>query len=374
MENLMKKILFVLPSLAGGGAERIASTVITKLHQEGVILTLILFNKCGVYFDLIPKEIEIIDLRKRNAFSIFFLIFKLYKIIRRRNPDVVVSFTQYSNIVTSFAFLFSKNRSRLVISERTNSGGYLTHQKYSYIKYLLMKIAYSNADNIIVISKGIKKTLNKDFNIPMDKITVIYNPIDLDNIVAMSLEEPVGSNNVFEEAQIVIGVGRLTKQKNFSLLIRSFAIVKSKMPGIKLVILGQGELLAKLVLLVEELELDGCVHFPGFIKNPFSWVARSSVFVLSSDWEGFGNVITESMACRTPVVATDCPSGPAEIIQDDTLGIVVPMNNEQAMAAAIFKLLNDKTYVDMVTENAFNKLKRYELSATVNRYWAEITG
>jgi glycosyltransferase involved in cell wall biosynthesis len=153
------------------------------------------------------------------------------------------------------------------------------------------------------------------------------------------------------EPPVILGVGRLTVQKDFPTLIRAFARVRQKRNA-RLLILGEGELRSELNALVAELGLQADVALPGFVENPFVFMRHASLFVLSSAWEGFGNVLVEAMACGMPVVSTDCPSGPAEILQNGKWGRLVPVGDVQALSEALLATLEESTHPDVAARAA----------------------
>ena len=340
--NERKKILFVMISLGGGGAERVSLNILKYINREKFIPSLVLFEKKGVYLDQIPEDVAVYDLKKRSRFDFFKLIFRLaYRIYPKVKPDIVVSFLSYANFISIFSRVFSFSiKPSIVVSEHSSTSISLRLNRLKRINMLLLKNIYPLTDKIIVVSKGIKKDLIQNFNISDKKIKLIYNAINLPEIEKLS-KESVTTELFNDDIPIVIACGRLTYEKNFPLLLNSFSKVLKK-HNAKLLILGEGEEKGKLVKLSCILEIDDKVFFLGFQKNPFKYMAKSDVFVLSSIYEGFGNVIVEAMACGIPVISTDCPSGPGEIITDGVNGFLVPVGDILAMSDVILKLLKDE--------------------------------
>jgi glycosyltransferase involved in cell wall biosynthesis len=198
----------------------------------------------------------------------------------------------------------------------------------------------------------------------MEKIKVIYNPVITPELFARA-EEPL-DHPWFRpgEPPVVLGVGRLTQAKDFPTLIRAFALVRKERPA-RLMILGEGEERPKLEALVRELRLEEDVALPGFVDNPYKYMKRAAVFVLSSRWEGFGIVLVEAMALGTPVVATDCPSGPAEILENGKWGRLVPPGDPEALAKAILDTLEGGVSRVKATTNV---QKRFSMIAIVEQY------
>jgi len=198
----------------------------------------------------------------------------------------------------------------------------------------------------VAVSRGVADDLARLTGLPREKIQVIYNPVVTPELFVKA-EEPLGHPwFAAGEPPVILGVGRLHEAKDFQTLIRAFALVRKKRVA-RLVILGEGEERPKLEALVRELGLEEEVALPGFVDNPFKYMKRAGVFVLSSQWEGFGNVLVEAMACGTPVVSTACPSGPEEILENGRWGRLVSVGDVDALAEAIILTLDDKNHPDV---------------------------
>jgi glycosyltransferase involved in cell wall biosynthesis len=178
------------------------------------------------------------------------------------------------------------------------------------------------------------------FGIEPERVHVVYNPVVTDDIFDLARESVAHPWLAAKELPVILGVGRLEAQKDFTTLIHAFAIVRRERPC-RLLILGEGNERPLLEATVHEVGLSTDVQLLGFVENPYAVMARSDVFVLSSRWEGFGNVLVEAMATGCSLVATDCPSGPREILQDGRLGPLVPPGDPAAMAAAILHSLQN---------------------------------
>lgn len=200
--------------------------------------------------------------------------------------------------------------------------------------------AYRRADAVVGISHAVSRDITY-LTGRMDVVT-IHNPIDIETVQEKA-REPVVHPWFDDAIPVVIGVGRLVPTKDFATLIKAFAELRQKREA-RLVILGEGPERPALQQLVKDLNLEESVWLPGFMTNPFRYVARSSIFVLSSRWEGFGNVLVEALACGTPVISTDCPGGPSEILEGGKWGHLVPVGDHEALAKAMLDTLNDEVY------------------------------
>ena len=357
----MKKVTLYIPSMSGGGAERVMLALANGLAEKDIQVDLLLNRVDGPYLKDASTKVNIVNLNTSRVLS---SIVPLSKYLRREKPDAILSAMNYVNIITVMAQIISGSNTKVVLSEHGN----LTESKknLSHIKGLaitsLMKWAYRKPHAIIAVSDGVADALSNELKISRNKITTIYNPIFSEDIVKRSKElisHPwVGKNAL----PLVIGVGRLTPQKDFSTLIHAFKQVLAK-KQCNLIILGEGELRPELENLIKTLGLQDNVQLPGFVDNPYAWMSESDLFVLSSVHEGFGNVIVEAMACGTPVVSTDCPSGPNEILEDGKWGDLVPPGNAKLLSQSIIKSLSTPNQKDIKSRAAF-----FSIDRAVNQY------
>ena len=199
-------------------------------------------------------------------------------------------------------------------------------------------IVYPWADHIIAVSRGVAREVQRLTGLPDDRVTTIYNPV-VGPCIARLAAEPVDHTWVADaHVPLILAVGRLTVQKDYPTLIRAFARVRA-VRAAHLVILGEGRQRHKLEKLVQEFSLEADVALPGHVDNPFAWMSKAAVLVLPSAWEGLPCVLIEALACGCPVVSTDCPSGPREILEDGAIGPLVPVHDDRALAAAILMVL-----------------------------------
>jgi glycosyltransferase involved in cell wall biosynthesis len=223
----------------------------------------------------------------------------------------------------------------------SNSTEEFRQDKFSWLRRFLTRFLYPQADLIHCVSQGVKADLVHNFSLSPDKITVICNPVDLEKITGMAKEE-VNHAWFQEDVPIIIACGRLTAAKNYPLMLRALNRVNESTPA-RLIILGEGEERGYLEDYAGKIGASEYVDFLGFQANPFKYMARSTVLVLSSSWEGFGRVIVEAMACELPVVSTRCPCGPEEIITPGVNGLLVPVNQEIELAEAILGAIRNES-------------------------------
>jgi glycosyltransferase involved in cell wall biosynthesis len=331
-EKKNKKVSLFIPSLRGGGAEKMFINLANEFVERGIDVDLVLAQKEGPYLKDVSDKVDIVDLKSRR---VLFSLFPLIKYLRKEKPSVVLSTLNHANIIILIAKIFSFSKAKIII----RIPNYFSISAENKIK-ILAKIFYKRADKIIAISKGIKGDLISTLKIKENKIKVIYNPIFKKNIIQKSKEKNVHSWLKEKNIPIILGVGRLTEQKDFSTLIRAFYKLRKKRE-VKLIILGEGEKRKELEKLIKELKLENDVSMPGFVNNPYSYMKKADVFVLSSGWEGFGNVIVEAMTCGTSIVSTNCLSGPSEILSNGKYGKLVPVGNINKLTEAIEETLDN---------------------------------
>lgn len=365
-----QKIIFHTGSLAGGGAQRVIVTLLRELDRTRFEGYLVLRKREGVYFDLVPPDIPIIafpsgTLSRRKNIS------QLGKIISELQPDLVISFLDGANVLALETKLLKRVRCSFIISQRNNLSISL-QRNYPYstwrrwLKRQQFTWLYRKADHIISLSQGVKTDLVNNFKLPDRMITPIHNPIDL-ALVEERSQAQVNYPWNRDEQHIILGVGRLIEQKGFSDLIKAFAKIQTSRPC-KLVILGEGVLRGQLESLVASFNLQEHVYMPGFVDNPWAYMRDADLFVLSSHWEGLGNVIIEAMACGTPVIATDCDFGPGEIIQHGENGVLVPVRDMERLAEAMSNLLNDPPESGRLAQASRRRARDFESSKICREY------
>lgn len=367
-----KKICFLINSMAGGGAEKVLSILLENLSQINRDFLLIVLEDKFSYE--IPQDIEVIKFSSNmdNGFKKFFGIFlgtiKLRKIVKKHNIDIVMSFLERSNYINILTkALFSTHK--VYINERCNPSEYYADKSLrSFFNLFLIRKLYKKADLIIVNSFGIMDALIKNFSLKKEQIKVIYNPIDINKVQCLS-QVPLNKNyqEIFSSI-VIITVGRLIKEKGHKHLIKAFKQVKRSVKQAKLLILGKGEMEKDLKDLVKSLGLENDVLFLGWQKNPFQFLKRANVFVLSSLTEGLPNALIEAMTCGLPVVSTDCPSGPNEILENGKNGILVPVSDEKTLAEAILKLLNNSDLRDKFSNLGEKRSKDFSAHNIILKY------
>ena len=346
----MKKICLLLPNLSGGGAQRVLTNLANNFVNHNVSVDLVLVNNKGPYLKSIDKRVNIINL---NRGRVLFSIFSLVRYFRVKQPDAVLVTIHHMSIIAIIARMISMVDFRLIVRQpnylsKTVPQNFLTRYYLIMVRYM-----FNKSDGVIGISQGVSDDLM--FN-GIKNVRTIYNPLDYRQINNM-----VYDNNLKVVHPLIIGVGRLEKQKNFSLLIKAFSIIAKNIDA-QLLILGEGSLRDELEKEVLYLKISSRVNFLGFVDNPYLYMRSADVFVLSSLWEGFGNVIVESLACGTQVVSTDCPSGPSEILDGGKYGRLAESGNPKDLAEKIVDSINNpmdkKILIKRSKDFSINKISK----------------
>lgn len=349
-------ITIYLPSLRGGGAERVMVTLANAFAERGYRVDLVLASATGPYLTEVSLAVNVVDLGRSRVIT---SLPGLVRYLRKRKPAALLSAMGHANLVALLAKKISGGNTQVVVSERTDSSAEANQNKG--LRFLLIRslnrYLYRSADAIHAVSRGVAVASAKELGLPLERFQVVYNLVVTQQILEMSCTNIDLPWLINDGRKLIVAAGRLTKQKDFATLIRAFALVQSK-TNARLVIMGEGELRSDLEQLVAENSLQQAVLLPGFMENPFAVMKQADLFVLSSAWEGLPNVLIQAMACGTPVVSTDCPSGPAEILENGKWGRLVPVGDAEELAQAMLKTLTDKTHPDVASRAAYFSLDR----------------
>ena len=333
-----RPIAFFLPSLRGGGAERVMVNLAQGMAERGLPVDIVLAAAEGTFLGQLPPAIRVVDLK---APRVLWSLGPLTGYLRRERPRVLVSSMSHANVVALWAARLA-GRTTPVVATVHNTMSQSTPQQgrvASGIWPYLLRTFYPWAACVVAVSRGAADDFARTSGFPRGRVEVVYNPVITPGMVALSRQAPDHPWFAPGEPPVVLGVGRLTRQKDFPTLIRAFAEVRRRRPA-RLIILGEGEDRPALVALAKELGVSDDLALPGFEENALAYMARSGVFALSSAWEGLPTVLIEALASGTRVVSTDCPSGPREILQDGRLGALVPVGDAPALAGAIMGALD----------------------------------
>ncbi|MSU54323.1 MAG: glycosyltransferase [Candidatus Staskawiczbacteria bacterium] len=364
---MKKKVVFFIPTLEAGGAERNAINLLSGISQEKYELILLVCQKRGQFLGSVPSAVPIFELGSLNSFTVFW---RVAVFLRHQKPDLFISNLARFNVINLLAKTIFSSKLRMVVVEHTQvsllpiTAKSLSHRIFArFIFPVLASVLYRGASAVVAVSAGVAKDLTPVLKKQID-VRVIYNPVVSKDIFALSSEEVRYPWFADKKIPIILSVGRLVKAKNHGLLLKAVASVLKK-KDVNLVILGEGNERKDLENLALALGIQNNVSLIGFKDNPFAYMAKADVFVNSSIREGFGNSIVEAMALGLPVISTDC-SGPAEIIGDS--GIIVPQENVSALADAIIKVLEDDISRKSILVKAKQRSNNFLIETSVKNY------
>lgn len=367
---MRRKVLFVINSLAGGGAEHVMATLLggSGAQARDADIVVVLLDRDEEAYAL-PGFVRVI--RLDCGHSLVRSLRALVRVVRAERPDVALSFLTRANVCTAAAMTLIGRP--FVLSERVNTTAHLGQGRAAALSKALVRLSYPRARRIVAVSGGVGDTLVADFGVRRERIVVAANPIDTDAIEARAAEPPA----VPIDGPYAVAMGRLVPNKNFALAIEAFA--RSGVDG-KLVILGQGPERAALAALGDRLGLGERLVMPGFAANPYAVIARAWVMLLSSNAEGFPNALVEALATGVPVIATDCQSGPAEVLDvaipadgdhaEGRGGVLVPVNDVAAMAGAIARM--DAGAQARLSAAGRVRVRDFSVARAVETYWRVI--
>ncbi len=340
----------------------------TALADQGHRVDLVMGRKEGHFLNEIPDKVNVINLQVRSAHQLLPVVLKMPRLVgtlaasllrptapwilgavpnlaaylNHQRPAALLSALSYPNVAAVLARRLSHASTRIVISVHNHLSTATAQTGKAADKNFpqLARCLYPEADRIVAVSDGVADDLAQTIGLPRTRITTIYNPVFRPDILTLA-QAPLEHNWFTPGAPpVILSIGKLKPQKDFGCLIRAFARVRAVRPA-RLLILGEGVQRDALLSLASQLGIAHHIALPGFVANPFAYLGRAALFVLSSAWEGLSNVIIEALACGCPVVSTDCPSGPAELLQQGVYGSLVPVGDDMALAQAILATLDN---------------------------------
>jgi len=357
-----ERLALLLPTLGGGGAERIMVTLANELARRGFAVDLVVFTAEGPFRSAVRDPVRLVDLGTKRARA---SLLPLVRYLRANRPKGLIASQGHANTLAVAARMLAGVPTTIVLREE-NTFSVSTADASGVagrLGPLLIRWAYHRADRVIAVSNGAARDLKTSVGLPDDAVEVIANPVAAEEIARQAAEPLDHPWFAPGEPPVILGVGRLRPAKDFENLLRAFARVRERIPA-RLLILGEGAERAALERVARELGVSDHVQMPGFVGNPFQYMRRAGVFVLSSRWEGLPGALIEAMACGCPVVSTDCPSGPMEILEGGRYGPLVPMGDDARLAEAILRMLDDPTPTETLTAS----VRRYSVEEITDRY------
>lgn len=339
-----RKLAIFLPNLDGGGAERTMLNLAEGLSTRGYKVDLVLAQADGSYFKGVSPSLRLVDLgqgRLAKKFKTVRRLPALVRYLRKEKPDVLLSALTEANVVALCARFIARCPERVVVNEQNTLSQKVGEESTGMQKWypLLARLTYRYADHVIGVSQGVVDDLIENIGIKDANSIVIYNP----GITPKVRENAKATldHTWFKVGQppVILSVGRLHMQKDFGTLLQAFKLVREKQDA-RLLILGDGDERQSLENQIQALGLEDDVSLPGFVDNPHAYMANAAVYALSSRWEGLPTVLVEALYCGATLVATDCPSGPKEILQNGRFGCLVKMQDPESLASGILKALD----------------------------------
>lgn len=381
------RVLLLLPSLHGGGAERMALHLLQHFDRETFDVRMGLLRRSGEYLDQadpslidsskIGEQFLDFDQGDSEAYRLPSLVaggvlapVNVVAMMRRFRPHVIVSFRKGMSVICMLATqLYGRRNVKWIAREGNNTLAVVDNELKSTASRRavaeLTRRCYLSADCLLTISHEMGEGLKRDLRLPDDSshVRTVHNAVDIDT-VRRKASEPV---ELVTKRPYFVAVGRLERQKGFDALLRAYAACRSRDTR-DLVILGEGGARAELEGLIQSLGLSSSVHLAGFASNPWAHMARADAFVLSSRWEGFAMVVAESLALGLPSVVTDCDFGPKEIIRNGESGLVIPTDDIDAMASAMDRVIEDKLLRERFRKNGLARSEDFRVERIVRKY------
>ena len=363
-----RSVFIYLPSLAGGGVERLSLHLAPVFMAAGYDVTFVLHRAVGELISAVPDGVRVVSLNCRRTIG---ALFPLIKLLRAEKPDVLLSSLGHNNIIAIWSAAIAHVKTRVIVCQHNalSSEKVRDNDFQFWILPYLYKIFLRFADDIVCVSKGVADDLARCTGLARERIKVIYNPVvfrDFDARMNETIEHPWLSH---KDIPVILGVGRFVEQKDFALLLSAFAKVAVKRP-LRLMLLGDGPLRSDLETQAQKLGITDRIAFLGYHKNPLPFIRHASVLVMSSLYEGFGNVLVEGLACGTQTVSTDCTYGPSEILDHGTYGPLTPVGDIDAMASAIEHALDHPLPTEMLRKRG----QSFTVEKAAEQYLAAFVG
>ncbi|MCO6430067.1 MAG: glycosyltransferase [Deltaproteobacteria bacterium] len=354
------RIAIIIASFQGGGAERAMLNFARGAIALGHSVDVLVISASGPLMESVPAAARVINLNcSRAALALPGLI----KYLQREKPAALYATVAHVNTLAIIAAKLSGSPAKVIVRESSAPSAEQIHTASARITHALSHALYRYSDGIIAVSNGVRDKLASLMPAAAEKIRVLPTPVIDEYIFSLAegeIEHPWLKNR---ELPVILGAGRLVEEKNFALLIRAFQAVVRRRPA-RLVILGEGRLRSSLTELIDRLDLNHSVSMPGFRVNPFPYLKHCDLFVLSSVSEGMPNVLLQAMSFGTPVVATDCQSGPRECLSDGYYGDLVPLNDPASLSEAMLRSIDSHRRNDA----AAYVMQNYSVSAATKAY------
>lgn len=335
MSSSQRRIAVFVPTMHGGGAERAMLMFCRELLNRGLLVDLLTTRFEGPLCGLVPHGVSLVDLKSKKT---SLALPRLVRYLRQTRPDALYSTIMNANVIAALAGKIAGGQTKMIVRE---SNAPISSPKTSMSAWATYKAApylYRLTDGIIAVSRGVADELEVMNPRLIDKIRVISTPVISDDVIAQGMEPVDHPWFVKRDKPIILSAARLEPHKGMLTLVRAFSQVRTERDA-RLVVLGQGTQQQQIEAEVKKLGLEEHVTMLGWVKNPFAYMSKADAFVLASEFEGLPNVLVQAMAFGTPIVATDCKSGPAEILSGGRFGTLVPVKDQQNLAKGLLHAL-----------------------------------
>jgi glycosyltransferase involved in cell wall biosynthesis len=349
-----RSLTFYIPNLVVGGAEQVTVNIVNGLARRGYDVELVLSHPVGELRSAVTAEVAVTELAQSRIpiVGIGAHLPRLVSYLDDAEPTALFAQKTDASVVCLAADRLADAETTVVPTEHL---AFATTPAPSVKSRVVRRLAgqlYPSADRIVAVSQGVADSLVDQLDVQRERVSVLYNPVELDTIRERARDPVEHAWVEDDDVDVVLFVGRHHPQKDLGTWLRAFARVHETAPDTRAVIAGTGERTEHLQALADRLGMTDVVSFPGYIDNPYRYMDRAGVFLLSSRFEGLPTVLVEAMACGCPVVATDCPSGPREILADGEYGQLVPVGDVTELASAVEEALEDPVDADLLCARA----------------------
>jgi glycosyltransferase involved in cell wall biosynthesis len=363
MSSKRKRVLFLLPSLAGGGAERVFSSLLRHLDHDHFELHLAVLNAGGAYWHDVPDHVAIHDLKISR---VRYALPSVVRLVWTLRPHTILSTLGYMNLVLILGKPLLPRFTKVLVRETTMISTFLQEEtKHPRFWGRVYRYLYGRASKVVCSSEAMVNDMVEHLKVPREKLVRIYNPLDVESVRRCA---KIGGNPYRGRGPHLIAAGRLSREKGFDILLDAMPMILEHFPNAQLAILGEGPSRAQLMRQAEGLGLNEEVQFLGFEQNPWRYIGNADLFVLPSRYEGLPNVLLEALALGVRVVAADCPGAIREIQASGAEMVLVPQENPVALAEAIVSICRSPKISSDLSTISPPVLRNFELQRIIGEY------
>lgn len=365
MSSKRKRVLFLVPSFAGGGAERVFLNLLRHLDRDHFELHLAVLNAAGPYHQDVPEHVVVHDLKVSR---VRYALPRVVRLVWTLRPQTILSTLGHMNLILILGKPLLPRVTKVLVRETTILSTFLQQEtKHPQFWGRLYRYLYGRANKVVCSSEAMMNDMVEHLKLPREKLVCIYNPVDVEGVREWAA---IGGNPYRGPGPHLIAAGRLSREKGFDVLLDAMPIILEHFPSVQLAILGDGPLRVQLIERARELGLTETVTFMGFQQNPWRYLKHADLFVLPSRYEGLPNILLEALALCTPVVASDCPGAIREVQDSGTEIVLVPPGNPTALAEAIVSVCRSNEDFPNRMTTSQSALSKFDLHQIVAEYAA----